>query len=221
MQQHDIRPGDLLLSRGGEDEKWSIGEAVRNRIRTATDSPYTHAAIALSSTEIADARPGGVRIRPLQHLVDGAACVLVLARDDIWDAGRLRQLRAYVEDLEALGARYNYADALRFEKNKARHQAGITQALEDFFEKSVSNGATNCGPFFCSELVVACLIHIGYIDPSAAVVYDPGTHSPGDLLRDATFGYLVGYLSNDPGFKVPADDPLHALTRYNDVCARR
>ena len=222
MQQKDVRPGDLLLTRGG-DNKW-LSECIREKIKSVTGSPYTHAAIALSSTEIVDARPGGVKIRAMQELVDGADCVAVLARSDIWDAKRLQLLGEYAATLQAAGARYNYRDALAFEATKAQHQAGVTQALDDYFkqaEKGEQHAATNLGPFFCSELVVNCLIHIGFIDPSAAVVFEPGTQSPGDLLADATYGYLVGYLTKDPTYKMSDDDPLQTLTRYVDVCGPR
>lgn len=173
----------------------------------------------MSPTEIADARPGGVKIRPLRDLVNESVCVGVLRLPDVWDASRVAMLVEFVKGLESAGAKHNYAGVRRFQEMRTEHQDGLTRALEEFFELeeagAVQSAGIGAGPIICSELVVARLIRIGYIQPSAAVVYSPCTQSPGDLLRDPTYGYLVGVLAPDPGFELPSDDPLHLLTKYD------
>jgi hypothetical protein len=157
-----------------------------------------------------------VKIRPLRDLVNESVCVGVLRRPDVWGAPRVATLLEFVEGLESAGAKYNYEGVWRFLEKKTEHQDGLTRALEQFFEQeeagTAQRAAAGPAPFFCSELVVASLIHIGYIHPSAAVIYNPGTQSPGDLLRDPTYGYLVGVLAPAPRLQAALRRPS-ALAR--------
>ena len=219
MEQRDVMPGDLLLCRGAS-KKLSPSRLVRERIEAVTGSAYTHAAIALSASEIADARPGGVKIRPLRDLVAESVCVGVLRHPNMWDADRLATLHAFIRGLQAAKAQYNYTGVRNFQANKQSHEKGLSEALEEYFADQAAPPAPpspsdQVQPYFCSELIVAALACIGWIGPGADVLYNPGALSPGDLLQDPTFGYLVGVLSPQKAFQLPSDDELRRLTAYN------
>lgn len=221
MTQDDIRAGDVLLVRG-TSEKWSAGHLIRQEIAARTKSPYTHAAIALNNQEIVDARPWhGVKIRPFSELLAKAECVAVLRHPDVWDDNRALDLQEYAAALQSLGTKYNYHDLMRFEANKSVHQDSVMQALNSYFENAQPAAPTDYGPFFCSELVVACLVRVGYISQSAAIVFAPSVHSPGDLAREPTFGYLVGVLSSLPGYQLRVEDPLNTVAKYQDIIGLR
>lgn len=77
----DISPGDVLLCRA--DTTQNKGAPVRAVIKAATNSPYTHAAIALSDAKIFDARPmHGVTNRSLAELLGESRHVAVLRHPD-------------------------------------------------------------------------------------------------------------------------------------------
>jgi len=65
--------------------------------------------------------------------------------------------------------------------------------------------------YFCSELVVACFCVIGFVDPSAAIYYNPSTTSPADLGRDATFGSFLGYLTSNKDTTIPKEDEFYGI----------
>lgn len=215
MNQQDIRPGDVILARG-DINRWSPG---REAIKAVTGSPYTHAAIALSGNEVMDARAFiGVKIRQFTELLQQADYVAVLRHPDAWTDDRVQALRDYSAALHALGAKYNYVGAAAFLTNsKVTWQAGLTEALQRYFEQGEPQAVTKYGPFFCSELVVACFVHGGFIAPSAAVLMNASFQAPGDILKEPTFGYLVGFLSKDPNFEVLNDDPLRHAAKYHDI----
>lgn len=116
-----------------------------------------------------------------------------------------------------MGVGYNYREALKYIKNKEAHEASLVEALDRYFAGGQNTDQTDFGPFFCSELVVACYINSGFIHPSAAVVISPGTYAPADLAREPTFGYLVGFLAFDPNTEIPADDPMMCMARYSNI----
>jgi hypothetical protein len=202
LDKSDLRPGDLLLCRGA-DKLLDPRNFARKRIRDLTGSPFTHAAIYLGDDEVGDAVPlKGVSVRRLDALLKDAEYMVVLRHPDAWDEERIAGLRQFIEGLQRAGARYNYEGVKKFQENKDGHaQADLTKKLEDFFANApADSGFKPDTPFFCSELAVACLVNSGFIDKSAEVVYEPGIHAPGDLARDNTFGFKVGYLSSDQIF---------------------
>ncbi|GLS13531.1 hypothetical protein [Hydrogenophaga electricum] len=212
----DVQPGDVLLCRPPE----SVGASklVRKSIAAATGSPYTHAAIALSASEVLDARPRhGVKARPLTELVAEAQHVAVLRHPDAWNRQRVDGLRDYAAALQALGAGYNYREAMRYAANRSEHEDGTMDELARYFDTGEPNAAADFGPFFCSELVAACFVNSGFIHPSAAIVLAPGVQAPGDLAKEPAFGFLVGFLSADPDKAVPGDDPMLLHPRYAEI----
>jgi hypothetical protein len=156
-------------------------------------------------------------VRPLAALVSEAMHIAVLRHPDAWDDVRIDGLRDYAAALQALGTGYNYREALRYIANNRAHEAGMTDALTQYFGNGEQHPPTDLGPFFCSELVAACFVNSGFIHPSAAVVIAPGVQAPGDLANEPTFGFLVGFVALDPSATVPEDDPLLTLARYDEV----
>jgi len=216
LSLNDVKPGDVLLCR--PPEGINASKVVRRSIAAVTGSPYTHAAIALSPSEVLDARPiHGVKARPLAELLVEARHVAVLRHPDAWTPQRIDRLREYAAALQALGAGYNYREALRYTANRRSHEAGTMDALRRYFETGEQQPAADFGPFFCSELVAACFVDSGFLHPSAAVVVAPGVQAPGDLAKEPAFGFLLGFLAADPVSKVPDDDPMLNHARYSEI----
>ncbi|MGY0194612.1 hypothetical protein ACWA7J_05995 [Leptothrix sp. BB-4] len=212
----DLLPGDVLLCRYAITA--SPRKVVRAGIEAVTGSPYTHAAIVLTSSLALDARPGhGVESRPLAEVVGEALYVAVLRHPDAWNESRLESLIDYAAALQAMGVGYNYREALRYSSNKRAHDVGTMDALTEYFDEGKPEPATDFGPFFCSELVAACFVHSGFIHTSAAIVIAPGVQAPGDLAMEPAFGYLVGFVASDPSVEVLHDDPLMTHARYADI----
>lgn len=231
IKKSDVRAGDVLLCRGKTDGVL-LGPYIRREIASATGSPYTHAAIATSKVEIADARvTQGVTIRPLDDLVKESTLVAVFrTHPGLWTTQTLDELRDFAAALHALNAGYNHRPfwkwvpmpaAKRREAWAAKqsdHLASLTDELTRYFEGELVTPPSSYRRYFCSEFVVACFIHCGLIQPSAAIVFRPDVHSPGDLAQDSIFGFFVGYLlAADQSTELLDDDPFLSATRYRDI----
>jgi hypothetical protein len=53
----------------------------------------------------------------------------------------------------------------------------------------------------------------GIIDESAHVAFPPDMFSPGGLHQEPTFGWFVGYITDELQ-RVPSDDPLLNIMRW-------
>lgn len=67
--------------------------------------------------------------------------------------------------------------------------------------------------YFCSEFVAECFIEMGYLHESAAVIYWPEGMTPGDLVRDNTFGVVAGFI-HAPRYVMPKEEPLQHQTAH-------
>jgi hypothetical protein len=202
IQPDDLLPGDVLLYRP------RAPNLVQKAISSATDSPYTHAAIFLGDGLIAESMfPGGVRKLDIKESLKGSLCVGVLRTQLVFSADRAARLREFVEAV--LGNRKFY---------NAVAAAKVPSASKKYFDNQLEFVRTNYGKvtpveefskqsFFCSAFAVACYSVVGIIDGTAQVAYQPDFFAPGHLLDDPSFGWLVGYLVPDGG-SIPPDDPL-------------
>jgi hypothetical protein len=55
------------------------------------------------------------------------------------------------------------------------------------------------------------------LEPTAAIVYRASVISPGDLGRDATFGFFDGYLTQTPGYQIPQDDDFFHSQPFSEI----
>jgi uncharacterized protein YycO len=210
----DLLPGDILLFRSLSQK------APAKQISAATGSPYTHAAIYLGDGEIAESNPPRVRTRKLSDADFKDAQIGVLRSQLGFSDRRAAAIREFVGQLVAQNASYDFKGVLMFRGNsKEFHERlleqiaanyGKTRTTEEFLKQS----------YFCSALVVACYIIAGVIGNSAQVAYPPNVISPGDLHRDPTFGWVLGYIL-PKGATVPANDPLMFSTLWKDNEAAR
>lgn len=220
LHPSQLEAGDVLLCRGNT-EGVSLKAHVSGAISAATSSPYTHAAIYLGDGKIVDARVlQGIRVRPLVDLIASTTYIASLRQPGAWDAARVEELRAFAERLHELGTKYNI-DAFKsyvlksalnrqldWEAQRSAHQDSVMERIEAAFANPSPPSQDTSRRYFCSELVVAAFAKVGYLGKGADVIYDPAYMAPGDIPRDNTFGFLVGYLSKGPAFDVPSDDPL-------------
>ncbi len=215
-----LQPGDVLLCRG-KTEGVSPSAYVSSQIAAATSSPYTHAALYLGNEEIVDARVlQGIRVRQLTELIADTQYIAAMRQPGVWDSDRVDRLKAFAKGLNELGAKYNTDAFARYvlepelnrkviwEAHRQAHQDTVMAQIEALFAGPPSPRENPLRKYFCSELVVAAFVHVGYLERGADVIYDPGHMAPGDIPRDHTFGYLVGYMAKGAPFDVPSDDPL-------------
>lgn len=230
LKVSDVWPGDVLICRGSLDGV-SKGAWARQEIASATNSPYTHAAIALRDAEIADARPAkGVCIRPLEELINESDYIAVFRpHPGLWNSQSLSALHNFTNTLRSLEIGYNHRPfwkwlpmpiaerKVAWEKAKDNHQTGIQAELQRYFDEGPPAASNPNRPYFCSELVVACFTQCGPIDPSAYALYKPEVFAPGDLPNDPTFGLFVGFICSNPNKKIPDDDPHLHSTTYHQI----
>ncbi|MBY5767029.1 hypothetical protein HFO06_28690 [Rhizobium leguminosarum] len=209
----DLLPGDVLLYRPlrpNENEK---------RISQVTDSPYTHAAIYLGASKIAEATtPDGVMINPLDTSLEGSMYAAVMRSQCGWGRERIAKLNEFAQNVAGAGVPFHRRGLVRF-----------SEASQEFFDNQMAIIGANygelktveqlaAGSYFCSGFVTACYEAVGIIDETAQVAYPSEVYSPKHLYEDPTFGWLLGYLVPS-GASVPSDDPTLAVTRWVDIDA--
>lgn len=202
VQQSDLMPGDVLLYRSRK-----IG-SVQRAISEATRSPYTHAAIYLGDSFVAESNfPRGVRKHKLAPSIRGCRCVAVLRSQLGFGGNRPQKLSAFVDGVLGHKKLYNFIDALKFESQSAAYFDNQLDFIRKNYGKVTLHDEFAEQRFFCSAFVVACYSVVGIIDERAQVAYQPNYFSPGHLHQDPTFGWLLGFLVPEGG-SVPADDPV-------------
>jgi hypothetical protein len=206
----DLLPGDILLFRPLNPDD------LEERVSATTQSPYTHAAIYLGNNEIAESvSPEGVQVQKLSNAEKEAYIIGVLRSQAGFSERRVAAMRAFVDKLVAQGARYDVRGALSFQERKDEYIEKLLDTLATNYGTTISEGKLAQMAYLCSALVVACYTISGVIGDSAQVVYRPNVFSAADLHRDPTFGWLLGYIAKN-GQRVPLDDPLLTVTRWQD-----
>lgn len=159
----------------------------------------------------------GVRKIGIQDLVIQYCHVAIFRQPHAWSPDRVRAMNLFIEKIIQAGAKYKVDVIWKFVKDKKEHNESIFQKLESFFNGSLAPDAVEKGKYFCSELVVDCLVSTGFIDPSAAILYKSNTFSPGDLGEDPTFGTFLGYISLRENYEVPSDDVFLSRGPYDEI----
>lgn len=220
MHPTQLEVGDVLLCRGQKDGT-SLGAYVRGEIAAASASVYTHAAICVGTGRVLDARVGqGVTIRRVVELLAESTYVAVL-RQPLWrQSGAQAALQSFAERLSSKRVKYNKRRFWRFllkpsrdkqllwEREVAANQGTVFEKLEKFFESGEHPLDGRVEEYFCSELVVHAFERCGIVGRAVLIPNNPSYIAPGDLARDATYGYPVGYMAKGSAFEIPSDDPL-------------
>ena len=212
----DVLPGDVLLC-------WpATPDFMQRKIQQRTGSSYVHAEIVESVSPARCAEVGlsngilkrdALKLTPMSDLLARYAHVTVLRHPDAWPATAVLRLQAFVKQMRGK-TRYKALKTVNIHKRQAARQANLHHLLQKYFQSGKAPSKAKSA-FFCSEFVVECFVKGGYLHESAAVVYCGEDTTPGHLAVDNTFGFVVGYLSDSGGYKIPDDEPLRHQTRYD------
>jgi len=161
------------------------------------------------------ALPSKVQIEAIINRYDHVA---VFRQPDAWrPPERIQAMNDFIDSIVASKAKYNLRDIATFKKRSEVHQLSLTEQLHAFFNGTYAPAPIEKGSYFCSELVVNCFIVTGFIDPSAAVLYQANVTSPGALGRDPTFGTFCGYVSSVPNYSTPATDEFFNHSTFDEI----
>lgn len=212
LNKVDLKPGDVVLCY--KNGKFDV---VGKIIKKITESDYVHAGIYIGNNIVAESMTSGLAKENLDRVLARYDHVAIFRRHDAWNKRRVRLLELFVDMMVKSQCKYNISGALNFHKLKLEHQSTLIERLDDYFIKNHTPESPIKEKYFCSEFVVDCFIATGFIDSSAAVLYNPTVISPGDLGRDVTFGYFLGYLSSDDKYEVPSEDEFYHSTTWDDI----
>jgi hypothetical protein len=202
LQPSDLLPGDVLLYRPRSPN------VIQQKISSATGSPYTHAAIYLGDGLIAESGvPFGVTKTALTVSMQGNQCIAVLRSQLGFGGDRPRKLNEFVAAVLEHRKFYNLIAVASFSKRSAEYFANQLEFIRKNYGEVTSHEDFAKQSFFCSAFVVACYAVVGIIGETAQVAYQPSNFSPGHLVEDPTFGWLLGFLVPEGG-AFPSDDPL-------------
>ena len=175
------------------------------QVERATQSKYTHVGICYSSTEVVHMRTSGIEMVAVSQFLRAKHRVAVLRNPHIWTSAKLQLLRGFLDNCLANHRSYDEAALDSFSARRDEHRLNLLDRLYAHFENGLPPKDHRKLEYLCSELVVAAFVEAGVIQPSAAIVYQCDTYSVGDLVRDPTFGYLLGYLKTEVRGVIPSD----------------
>jgi hypothetical protein len=210
----ELSAGDILLCY--ENAKIDpVGKGITKR----TDSNYTHAAICIDKTRAAESMVfGGVRKVDILDLIKRYDHLAVFRQPDAWShASRVQSMNEFIDQLIASGAKYNFRGVAKFVDRRDDHNLTTYEKLDAYFKDPTTDVTEANKRYFCSELVAECFIVSGFIESSAAVVYEPSVMSPGSLGQDPTYGTFFGYISGIPNYSVPGTDEFFKTSTYKDI----
>ncbi|MCF7981916.1 MAG: hypothetical protein K9K86_08020 [Pseudomonadales bacterium] len=213
----ELKPGDVLLCYCDPSK-----DLVGNLIHSVTDSEYCHAAIFYGDNIAVETRAkdgmkkGKVEKVNISDLVSRYQHVAVIRQPDAWASdNRVNALRLFIDKVVEREVKYNFKGILTFKNRKEFHETNTYQKLSDFFENETDQQEVEKHQYFCSEFVCDCFIAVGFILPSAAILYQSDTYSPGDLCKDPTFGTFWDYLTDKSEYKVSESDQFYFTTPYD------
>ncbi len=215
----DLKPGDVILCHC-DSTKNPLAKAIRN----VTSSEYCHAAIYYGDSIAAESsakdgiKKGKIKKVNVSDLISRYGHVAVFRQPDAWASeNRVKTLQLFVDKAVDNEAKYNFRGIPSFPSRKESHEINSQEKLEDFFNSQLIPSSTDKSGYFCSEFVCDCFIAVGFIQPSAAVIFQSDTFSPGDLGKEPTFGTFWGYLTTNSGYKVSEHDYYFRATTYDEI----
>ena len=190
----DLLPGDILLFRPFSPKKH------HKIISTATETPYTHAAVYLGNKQIVELTSPKVQIRKLSDVDKKDYVIAVLRSQCGFSKKREAALKNFASKLIEHGARYDWPGLLTFKERKDRSLTQLLNNLERNYGTITLEDEFVKRSYLCSALVIACYAVTGIIGDTAQQAYQPNVFSPGD----PTFGWLLGYivLKKERGFRL-------------------
>jgi hypothetical protein len=218
-QASELRSGDVILCYCK-----SKLDPVARAIHRVTKSKYCHAAIYYGDGYVAESRvkhglkKGGIGKEKIEKLLDRYAYVAVLRQPDAWATeDSVAALRLFIDKVIESGSKYNFAGVFDFGHRKELHEAEIRDKLEKFFSGNSAPAQAEKATYFCSEFVCDCFIAVGFIAPSAAVVFQSDTYSPGDIGAENAYGTFWGYLSNKCSAQTNEHDRFYWETTFDTL----
>ncbi|MET2855121.1 hypothetical protein ABXV24_24890 [Vibrio owensii] len=217
LSADQIKSGDILLCHKSDDY-------VARKIEEKTGSKYCHAAIYYGDSEVAESlaldgfKKGKIGKESLDNLVARYDHVAVLRQPDAWvSAEQVNSLKLFIDKTIANGAKYNLLAIPSFVSRKELHEQTLYDKLDAFFKEELPEYSPEKSNYFCSEFVCDCFIATGFIDQSAAILYQSDVYAPGDLGSDPTFGTFLGYLTSDDSYTVPTDDVFYMQSTFGEI----
>ena len=212
LSTSDLKAGDVILC--FENSRF---DPLGKKIQKVTGSEYVHAGIFLGDNMVVESMASGLTKESISNVIARYDHVAIIRRHDAWCESNIVLLRYFAEKALETGCKYNFSGVMKFKQSKQLHEATVIQQLEDYFSGNMVQKSPLKHQYFCSEFVVDCFIATGFIDQSAAVYYNSETFAPGDLGKDPTFGYFLGYISDDENYQVPEADEFYNQSTWEDI----
>jgi hypothetical protein len=215
----DLKPGDVILCYCKPSK-----DLVANVIHAVTDSEYCHAAIYYGNSMVAESiakngvKKGRIGKSNISDLLNRYEHVAVLRQPDAWAReDRVKALQLFIDKVVQNEAKYNFQGIISFKSRKELHESNIQEKLEAFFDGQMDDPQPEKVQYFCSEFVCDCFIAVGFIQPSAAILFQSDTYSPGDLGKEPVFGTFWGYLTTKDNYMVAESDYYYRATTYDAI----
>ncbi|SEN35788.1 hypothetical protein [Nitrosomonas marina] len=213
----ELRTGDVLLCHCDPSKDF-----VAKKINDVTGSEYCHAAIYYGDSLAAESRAkngikkGKIEKVKASDLVSRYGHIAVVRQPDAWVSdNRVSALKLFIDKVVENQVKYNFEGILKFKNSKELHEFHIYEKLVSYFDDDLIPEPTDKHQYFCSEFVCDCFIAVGFLQPSAAILYQSNTFSPGDLSKDPTFGTFWGYLTDRNNYSVSDNDHFYYATPYD------
>ena len=196
---NELKAGDILLC---------FTKMLAGQFSQAKTSGYVHAAICVSETEMAECMYGGVSKKAINNnsVIKNCDYEHVAVFRKIWSPESLNKLNTFIDNRISSGVKFNHDGLNNIDANISQHAESLHENIEKAFAGTFIPESPIKDSYFCSELIVAAHIEIGFIGEKAATIYNPKTFPPEKLGQELVFGALVGYLICEEGYEIPKTD---------------
>jgi hypothetical protein len=210
MPVESVQPGDVIFF---------YEPFVADEFGAKTGFKYSHVGIGLGEGYFADAAAGGIEKTAIQTGVEEYSHAAVFRRIDGWDREAISRLHRFVDDAISMKKPFNLIGMGRWEQRRKEHESNFMSKVEGYFAGTVKPPDSNRRCYFCSEFVASIFIDVGFVHPSAAVLFDPAITSPAQL-RDGVYGFFSGYLVPYSGYEIPENDDFRRETPLHEILAQ-
>lgn len=200
LQISDLEVGDVLLA---------YSQMTKEQVSESTSSEYSHAAIYLGEGLVGEADVRGVKKSKIEFLLDSYDHISILRLNGYWGDNAAVRLNKLIDHLVDSNVGFDFDGIREFEDMRASHNSLLQGILEEFFSGGIVLYDRLRDSYFCSGLVVAAYSHVGIIQGGLRLVITPETMSPGDLIREPSFGSFVGYISRKVDYVMQESDDFY------------
>ncbi len=198
ISEKELKAGDVLLC-------YKKYDLIASIIRKVTNGLYSHAAICISETNIAESIPiKGISTVNKSEFLKKYDYVVVLRNPWTWNDKTTKKLNDFVKESIENKKKYNWPSACSVVHRRKLYNKNSFIIIQSSLSNGCNDDLPDIKKYFCSQFVTDCFLKTRIISKNAQCHYTPNRFHPSNLT-DPTFGFFVGYITSNESIKLNND----------------